>query len=51
LIEGLKQLDAVEAEYKTRIDAFYNRFCSIENGRASQYIGDMIYNEIQKNLD
>ncbi|EKO8622375.1 CDP-glycerol glycerophosphotransferase family protein [Staphylococcus pseudintermedius] len=51
LIEGLKQLDAVEVEYKTRIDAFYNRFCAIENGRASQYIGDMIYNEIQKNLD
>lgn len=51
LIEGLKQLDAVKAEYKPRIDAFYNRFCSIENGRASQYIGDMIYNEIQKNLD
>ena len=51
LIEGLKQLDAVKEEYKPRIDAFYNRFCSIENGHASQYIGDMIYNEIQKNLD
>ncbi|MEJ7541565.1 bifunctional glycosyltransferase/CDP-glycerol:glycerophosphate glycerophosphotransferase [Staphylococcus intermedius] len=51
LIEGLKRLDAVKKEYRPRIDAFYNRFCSIENGRASQYIGDMIYNEIQKNIE
>lgn len=48
LIQGLKQLDHIKSQYAPNIDAFYNRFCSIENGQASQIIGDMIYNEIMK---
>lgn len=48
LIEGLKQLNTIKTDYASRIDAFYDRFCSIENGQASKYIGDMIYNEIMK---
>ncbi|RIM55427.1 CDP-glycerol glycerophosphotransferase family protein, partial [Staphylococcus arlettae] len=38
----------IKTDYASRIDAFYDRFCSIENGQASKYIGDMIYNEIMK---
>lgn len=48
LIEGLKQLDQIQSQYASQIDAFYDRFCSIENGQASQFIGDMIYKEIMK---
>ena len=48
LIESLKQLDQIQSQYASQIDAFYDRFCSIENGQASQFIGDMIYKEIMK---
>ncbi|QHW36262.1 bifunctional glycosyltransferase family 2 protein/CDP-glycerol:glycerophosphate glycerophosphotransferase [Staphylococcus ursi] len=51
LIEGLKNIDQIRETYQDKIEAFHQRFCSNENGRASQYIGDMIYNEIQKSLD
>ncbi len=48
LIEGLKNIDHVAQTYDKQINAFYNRFCAIENGRAAQYIGDMIYETIQQ---
>ncbi|WP_086429035.1 bifunctional glycosyltransferase/CDP-glycerol:glycerophosphate glycerophosphotransferase [Staphylococcus cornubiensis] len=51
LIEGLKNIDQIRETYQDKIETFHQRFCSSENGRASQYIGDMIYDEIQKNLD
>ncbi|AVP36241.1 bifunctional glycosyltransferase/CDP-glycerol:glycerophosphate glycerophosphotransferase [Staphylococcus felis] len=49
LIAGLKNIDQIKKDYKKNIDTFYNRFCSIENGKASKFIGDMIYQEIKKN--
>ena len=36
-------------KYQDKIESFYNDFCSIENGKASQYIGDYIYKDIEKN--
>lgn len=47
LAESLKDLPKVQQQYQDKIDAFYNRFCSIENGKASQYIGDMIHQDIE----
>ncbi|EGQ2711428.1 bifunctional glycosyltransferase family 2 protein/CDP-glycerol:glycerophosphate glycerophosphotransferase [Staphylococcus pseudintermedius] len=51
LIEGLKNIELIRETYQDQIEAFHQRFCSMENGRAAQYIGDMIYNEIQKSSD
>ncbi|MCE5742357.1 CDP-glycerol glycerophosphotransferase family protein [Staphylococcus pseudintermedius] len=51
LIEGLKNIEQIRETYQDQIEAFHQRFCSMENGRAAQYIGDMIYNEIQKSSD
>ncbi|WP_433977965.1 CDP-glycerol:glycerophosphate glycerophosphotransferase [Staphylococcus pseudintermedius] len=51
LIEGLKNIEQIRETYQDQIEAFHQRFCSRENGRAAQYIGDMIYNEIQKSSD
>lgn len=48
LAESLKDLPKVQAEYQDKIDAFYNRFCSIENGKASEYIGELIHQGIEE---
>ncbi|MCY1581531.1 bifunctional glycosyltransferase/CDP-glycerol:glycerophosphate glycerophosphotransferase [Staphylococcus pettenkoferi] len=47
LTENLKNLDKVQKDYQDKIDAFYDRFCSIEKGNASQIIGDMIAKDIE----
>lgn len=49
LAEELKQLDQHKVQYKDKIEKFYNDFCSIEKGQSSQFIGDYIYNDIEKN--
>lgn len=46
LAKQLKDLDRVQRDYKDKIDAFYDRFCSVDNGKASQYIGDLIHQHI-----
>ena len=33
---------------KRNKDAFYDRFCSVDNGKASQYIGDLIHKDIKE---
>ncbi|REH75523.1 CDP-glycerol:glycerophosphate glycerophosphotransferase [Staphylococcus felis] len=47
LIHGLKDLDLLQQQYQPKIDRFYERFCTTENGQASKYIGDMIHNYIE----
>ena len=48
LADSLQDIPKVKKTYKKQIDAFYDRFCSIENGQASKYIGDLIYNNTTK---
>ncbi|MHD0396629.1 bifunctional glycosyltransferase/CDP-glycerol:glycerophosphate glycerophosphotransferase [Staphylococcus simulans] len=48
LAESLKDLPKVQADYQAKIDAFYHRFCSIENGKASEYIGELIHQGIKE---
>ena len=45
----LKDLDKVQDEYQDQIDAFYDRFCSVDDGKASQYIGELIHKDIEEN--
>ncbi|GEP85222.1 putative teichoic acid biosynthesis protein F [Staphylococcus piscifermentans] len=47
LADGLKQMDRIAEEYSTNINAFYERFCSLEKGTASEYIGEMIHKDIE----
>jgi len=47
LAGGLKQIDQVSNEYKSNINEFYDRFCSIENGKASEYIGELIHQDVE----
>ena len=47
LADGLKQMDQISQAYSTNINAFYERFCSLEKGTASEYIGEMIHKDIE----
>ncbi|WP_353423158.1 CDP-glycerol:glycerophosphate glycerophosphotransferase [Staphylococcus xylosus] len=47
LIAGLENIKQIEQHYQPKINQFYNRFCVIENGKASQHLGDLIANRIQ----
>ena len=49
LAKKLKDLDKVQNEYQDQIDAFYDRFCSVDDGKASQYIGELIHKDIEEN--
>lgn len=42
LAEDLKNLDQIEAEYKDKIERFYNDFCALEDGASSRAIADII---------
>ncbi|MEX5681618.1 bifunctional glycosyltransferase/CDP-glycerol:glycerophosphate glycerophosphotransferase [Staphylococcus cohnii species complex 1663] len=46
VIEGLNHFAYYAQQYSDKINSFHNKFCSIENGHVSQYIGDLIYNNI-----
>ena len=48
LAKELTNLDKVQQQYQEKIDAFYDRFCSVDNGKASQYIGDLIHKDIKE---
>ncbi|MCS4487111.1 bifunctional glycosyltransferase/CDP-glycerol:glycerophosphate glycerophosphotransferase [Staphylococcus americanisciuri] len=49
LLQGLQNLNSIQVAYQKQIEAFYQRFCSLENGKAAEYIGELIHQEIQKN--
>ena len=42
LADDLQNLDKITNDYQGKIDKFYNDFCSIENGKASKAISDLI---------
>lgn len=42
LADDLKNLDQVKVDYKDKIDTFYNDFCSLEDGKSSKAISDLI---------
>ncbi len=43
LAEELKNIDGHKEKYKEKIEKFYNKFCSLEKGRSSKFIGDYIH--------
>lgn len=42
LANDLKNLDQIAEDYKPQIDAFYDKFCSLEQGKGSKIISDVI---------
>ncbi|MGY0683485.1 bifunctional glycosyltransferase/CDP-glycerol:glycerophosphate glycerophosphotransferase [Mammaliicoccus sciuri] len=47
LAEELKNIDEHKEKYKEKIEKFYDKFCSLEKGQSSKFIGDYI-NEYTK---
>ncbi|WP_239739511.1 bifunctional glycosyltransferase family 2 protein/CDP-glycerol:glycerophosphate glycerophosphotransferase [Mammaliicoccus sp. P-M59] len=45
LAEELKDVDKHKEKYKDKIEKFYDKFCSIEKGQSSKFIGDFIYDK------
>lgn len=43
VIDKIEHIDELKEEYAERYDAFYERFCSIEDGRASERIADIVW--------
>lgn len=42
LAEELKNIDEHKEKYKDKIENFYEKFCSLEKGQSSKFIGDFI---------
>ncbi|WP_323706592.1 bifunctional glycosyltransferase/CDP-glycerol:glycerophosphate glycerophosphotransferase [Mammaliicoccus sciuri] len=42
LAEELKNIDEHKEKYKDKIEKFYEKFCSLEKGQSSKFIGDFI---------
>ena len=45
VIEHLETLPEVEAQWRTRYDQFYARFCNMEDGRAAQRLVQAVFTE------
>lgn len=43
VIDALKNIDKIEAEYRQRYDEFYERFCCIDDGLASKRVCDIVF--------
>lgn len=45
LIEALRDIAAVEEKYSERYEDFYNRFCNVDDGHASERIIEKVFGE------
>lgn len=43
LVDAIKNIDEVSAQYTERYNVFYNRFCSVDDGNASKRIIDTMF--------
>jgi CDP-glycerol glycerophosphotransferase len=51
LVEALKNMDEITDRYKTRYDEFYERFCNVDDGHASERIIETVFGEREKLLN
>lgn len=48
LIECLKNISGVEEKYKDEYEEFYNKFCNLGHGTASEDVIDIVFSEVEK---
>ena len=48
LLAALKNMDPIVEKYKDRYDAFYEKFCSVDDGHASERIIEKVFGEREK---
>lgn len=45
VVEALHNIDAITETYKTRYEEFYERFCSVDDGHASERVIEKVFGE------
>lgn len=45
VVEALQNMDAITEAYKTRYEEFYERFCSVDDGHASERVIEKVFGE------
>ena len=45
VVDAIENIGEIEEEYQERYDAFYDRFCSWDDGRASEKVVDAVFEE------
>ena len=43
LVEALRHLEEISERYRSRYEKFYERFCSVDNGTASERIIEKVF--------
>ena len=51
LLEALKNMDSINKKYKERYAEFYERFCNVDDGHASERIIEKVFGEQEKLLE
>ncbi len=44
VVEAIKGIDQITEEYQSRYEVFYERFCSLEDGHASEKVAKKVFN-------
>ena len=45
VVDAIKNIDQVQEKYKDRYEEFYNRFCCIDDGHATERVVSKIFKE------
>lgn len=43
VVEAIKNIDKIQEQYKERYEEFYNRFCCVDDGHASQRVVETVF--------
>ena len=46
VVDAIKNIDKVSAEYKTRYEEFYNTYCCIDDGNASKRVVETVFGDV-----
>lgn len=44
VLEAIKNIDKIESEYSERYKVFYDKFCSLDDGHASENVAETVFN-------
>lgn len=49
VLEAIKNIDKIESEYSERYRVFYDKFCSLDDGHASEHVAETVFNPKKTN--
>lgn len=44
VLDAIKNIDAIEEKYKDRYKVFYDKFCHLDDGHASEHVAETVFN-------